>query len=99
MYILSKPANQHQDNLPINDLFILSSDEVLLVWGDDAQGVLLARLGLSVCDVCTQVHVHRALRQCAWLEETWHIKLIWINFWIQWKRKAQLKSGLHRLQH
>lgn len=64
MYILSYPA---QDNSPIDDLFILSSDEVLLLWGDDAQRVLLARLGLCVYDVCTQVHVHRALRQCAWL--------------------------------
>lgn len=59
-------------NLPVNDLFILPSDEVLLVWGDDAQRVLLARFGLRVYDVCTQVHVHRALRQRARLQETQH---------------------------
>lgn len=64
------PNHQHQDNLPIDDLFILSSDKVLLVWSDDAQGVLLASLGLCVYDIRTQVHVHRALRKCAWLEET-----------------------------
>lgn len=59
-------------NLPVNDFFIFPSDEVLLVWGDDAQGVLLARFGLCVYDVCTQVHVHGALRQRARLEETQH---------------------------
>lgn len=71
MHILLYPNHRqrHQDNVPINDLFILSSDEVLLLWGDDAQGVLLARLGLCVYDVHTEVHVHRALRQRAWLEE------------------------------
>lgn len=71
MYSQSKRAQQIRV-LPINDLFILSSDKVLLVWGDDAQGVLLASLGLSVNDVRAQVHVHRALRQRAWLRETRH---------------------------
>lgn len=42
-----------QDHLPIDDLFILSSDEILLVRGNDAQGVLLACLGLGVYDVRT----------------------------------------------
>lgn len=66
-----QPTSRHiDDNLPVDDLFILSSDEVLLVWGDDAQGVLLARLGLRIYDVSAQVHVDRALRQRAWLEGT-----------------------------
>lgn len=30
-------SQPYQDSLPINDLFILSSDEVLLLWGDDTQ--------------------------------------------------------------
>lgn len=64
---VEKPAQQNQDS-PIDDLFILSSDEVFLLRGDDAQGVLLARLGLGVDDVCAQVHVHRALRQRAGLK-------------------------------
>lgn len=67
MHPVEKPAQQNQDS-PIDDLFILSSDEVFLLRGDDAQGVLLARLGLGVDDVCAQVHVHRALRQRAGLK-------------------------------
>lgn len=60
---------KEEGNRPIDDLFILSSDEVLLLGCDDAQGVLLARLGLSINDVCTEVHVHGALWQRAWLQE------------------------------
>lgn len=68
-------------NLPIDDLFILSSDEVLLVRGDDAQRVLLACLGLSINDVCTEVHVHSTLRQRAWLQEKHdkHFIIIYIS--------------------
>lgn len=47
---------------PINDLFVLSSDEVLLLWGDDTQRILLARYWFRIYDVCTLVHVHRSLR-------------------------------------
>lgn len=73
---VEKPAQQNQDS-PIDDLFILSSDEVFLLRGDDAQGVLLARLGLGVDDVCAQVHVHRALRQRAGLkgDTTRHLRI------------------------
>lgn len=71
-----KPAPRHQHS-PIDDLLVLSSDEVLLLRGDDAQGVLLARLGLGVDDVCAQVHVHRALRQRAGLkgDTTQHLRV------------------------
>lgn len=64
-YILWNP---HNENLPINDLFVLSSDEELLLGGDDAQRVLLARLRLGVDHICTEVHVHSALRQRARLK-------------------------------
>lgn len=54
--------------LPIDDLLVLPSDVILLVGGDDAQRVLLARLGLGIDDVRAEVHVYGALRQRAWLE-------------------------------
>lgn len=55
-------SQPYQDSLPINDLFILSSDEVLLLWGDDTQWVLLTRYGFCIYNICTEVHVHRSLR-------------------------------------
>lgn len=58
-----RSVNQpHQDSLPINDLFVLSSDEVVLLWGDDTQWVLLTRYGFCIYNICTEVHVHRSLR-------------------------------------
>ena len=60
----------NKDALPVDDLFTLSSDEILLFGGDDAQRVLLTRFGLGIDDVSTEVHVHRALRERAWLEDT-----------------------------
>ena len=87
----------NQENVPIDDLFILSSDEVLLVRGHDAQRVLLTCLWLGVNHIHTDVHVHCALRQSAWLEETQHVLLAsvlantydtWIAFWIKLKVRA-----------
>lgn len=50
------------------DLFVLPSYKVLLFRSDDTESVLLARLGLCVNDVSTQVHIYRALGQRARLE-------------------------------
>lgn len=64
--------------IPINDFFTLSPYEVLLLWGQDAQRVLLARPGLPVDDVGALVHVDCALGQRAGLkrgtERTWYCK-------------------------
>lgn len=68
-YMNPNHQQTHEDNSPVDDLLVLPSDEVLLVWRDDAQGVLLARLGLGVDDVRAEVHVDGALRQRARLEE------------------------------
>lgn len=54
--------------LPIDDLFVLPSYKVLLFRSDDTESVLLARLGLCVNDVSTQVHIYRALGQRARLD-------------------------------
>lgn len=71
-----KPAEEKQD-LPIDYLFIFSSDEIFLLWRDDAQGVLLAGLGLGVNDISAQVHVHCPLRQRAGLkgDKTQHYRI------------------------
>lgn len=61
---------------PINDVFIVTTDEYFLLWGDDAEGVLLARPGLCIKDVCAHVHVHRPLWQSAGLQENQNIQII-----------------------
>lgn len=61
---------------PINDVFIVTTDEYFLLWGDDAEGVLLARPGLCIEDVCAHVHVHRPLWQSAGLQENQNIQII-----------------------
>lgn len=59
---------------PINDLFVVTADDYFLLRRDKAKSVFLASPGLSVCDVCTQVHVQRPLRQRAQLEENQSIQ-------------------------
>lgn len=54
---------------PVNDLFIVTADEYLLLRRDDAESVSLARPGLGITDVCAQIHVHGPLWQSAWLEK------------------------------
>lgn len=54
---------------PINDLFIVTTDEYFLLRRDDAESISLARPGLGIADVCAQIHVHGALWQSAWLEK------------------------------
>lgn len=62
--------------IPIDDLFIVSSDVVLLLRGDDAQRVLLSSPGFSVYYVCAEVHVDSSLWQCAWLQKDQMRKII-----------------------
>lgn len=54
---------------PVDDLFIVTTDEYLLLRCGNAECVPLARPRLGVCDVCAQVHVHCPLRQSARLAE------------------------------
>lgn len=56
---------------PVNDLFVVTTDEYFLLWCDDAQSISLAGPGLSICDVCAQIQVHRPLWQSAGLEGEW----------------------------
>lgn len=47
--------------LPIYDFFTLSPYEVLFLWGQNAQRVLLTGPGLPIDDVRALVHIDRTL--------------------------------------
>lgn len=48
---------------PADDLLVLSPDEVLLLWRQDAQGELLPCPALPIHHICALVHVDGALRK------------------------------------